>query len=159
MAALIIREAQKTDYEQVCQLFRKLDEYHYNLAPETFREIDGDARPSTYFRSYLDDPSKVFFVASRDGELLGFANCQFGFPPQHPLFVQRLFVVVENIFVIAEERRKGIGTALMERVRAWGKRKGANDMRLSVYTCNDEGLRFYRKLEFADYKLMLATQL
>jgi GNAT superfamily N-acetyltransferase len=159
MAALIVREAQKGDYEQTCVLFRQLDDHHRDLAPETFQEVDGDARPSTYFRSYLEDPSKVFFVASRDGELLGFANCQLGFSPQHPMFVERVFVAVDNIFVLPEERRQGIGKALMEKIRAWGKRKGASEMRLSLYTQNDEGLHFYRQLGFADYKLTLQAPL
>ena len=52
---------------------------------------------------------------------------------------------ISNAFVVDDERRQGIGIALLERFEGWCRDQGADEIRLEVAEGNDLGLSFWHK--------------
>ena len=68
---LMIRPAQNEDYEQVCRLFRHLDEYHAAIAPHHYQPFEGPPRSRAHYTRLLADPDGYFFVAETNEGLVG----------------------------------------------------------------------------------------
>lgn len=54
-------------------------------------------------------------------------------------------LLLEDMYVAAGFRRKGIGTKLLQRVFVWGVERGACRVQLVAAAGNTEALRFYRR--------------
>jgi len=74
-----------------------------------------------------------------------------------PYLVAHTFGSLQSLFVSAPWRGKGLGAALLDAVRAWALRRGATQMRLSVWEFAEGPLRFYEKHGFKTVKRMLAA--
>lgn len=55
---------------------------------------------------------------------------------------------IHNFFVDDNQRGKGVGSLLMETVKAYGKQKGCRFMQLTVLDNNSEALAMYQRLGF-----------
>jgi ribosomal protein S18 acetylase RimI-like enzyme len=62
--------------------------------------------------------------------------------------VKRKVMVVDEICVDEACRNRGIGTQMMEEVRALAKAFGYTDLQLGVYPQNDAAVAFYQKCGF-----------
>ena len=62
--------------------------------------------------------------------------------------VKRKVMVVDEICVDEACRNRGIGTLMMEEVRALAKAFGYTDLQLGVYPQNDAAVAFYQKCGF-----------
>lgn len=50
-----------------------------------------------------------------------------------------------------EDRGKGIGSELFEKLKRWALQKGAKRLRVSISSGNLGSIRFHKKLGFKDY--------
>jgi len=57
--------------------------------------------------------------------------------------------------VLEEYRGKGIGTKLVNDFFKWCHEKGVTVVKVSASAPNSQGIKFYRKLGFNDYSLIL----
>ncbi|HYF95071.1 MAG TPA: GNAT family N-acetyltransferase [Symbiobacteriaceae bacterium] len=73
-------------------------------------------------------------------------------PP--PIFEPEMYTFISDLYVDPEYRRRGIATALVERVRGWGWVKGINRISL-VLPVNSSALGLYEKLGFTPIQTML----
>lgn len=93
------------------------------------------------YLSELEHRDVSFFYIARDavGEAIGFCSCWRVLDEVH----------INNLAVLPELRRGGVGSALLERVLADGAAKGAPRATLEVRRSNDAALRLYEKFGFA----------
>jgi len=111
--AIDVRVATIGDYEAICDLFRKLDAYHVDMDPETFQASIGPPRPLERVKSFLDDQDKALYVATYNGVIVGFLNCELSDSPYLSMFRPRRFVRVHSMFLTCEQRRQGIARRLI----------------------------------------------
>lgn len=91
------------------------------------------------FRKELYRPDALHLVALHTGaEVIGFACSR--------LLPEELHIL--KVAVAAVHRNQGIGTELMTRLFAWGRRRGARDVLLEVRPSNRGGLSLYHRLGF-----------
>ena len=156
---ITIRTAQKEHYQEVCALFRALDDYHVNLAPNLYQSFDGPPRSQAHYTRLITNPDAYFFVAEvRDG-LVGFINGALDATPPYPMFKPKRFVGVTNLFVQGSQRDIGIGLSLLQRARQWGLEQGVTAMRLDVISDNATAMRFYERLGFCQVRSTLEVEL
>lgn len=67
-------------------------------------------------------------------------------------FQSELNVYMGFMYVIPEQRGKGLSGQLMQALIEWGKEQGATEARLDVYASNEPAIRAYEK---AGFKSML----
>jgi ribosomal protein S18 acetylase RimI-like enzyme len=58
---------------------------------------------------------------------------------------------LENMYVAATVRRRGVGAALVAEFERWGRTQGADEVFVSAYAGNERALDFYRACGFAPY--------
>lgn len=131
-----IRYAVKADCERLLELIHELALYEKAPQEVTVKlEEFVDAGFGT-------SPVWKAFVAERDGKILGFALYYIRYSTWKGC---RLYL--EDFIVTDEERGKGIGKLLFERVMSEAKAKGYNGMSWQVLDWNAPAINFYNKYQ------------
>ena len=69
----------------------------------------------------------------------------------HPIFKDRRFGMLTDIFVKPDFRRKGVGKKFVEEGLAFFKGRGVGQVRMNVLVTNDASRAFCEKLGFGDF--------
>ncbi|MBC5798456.1 MAG: GNAT family N-acetyltransferase [Candidatus Eremiobacteraeota bacterium] len=102
------------------------------LAYLRFYAVAADEAPATEFlAARLTRDESVIFLAHEGEQDLGFAQL---YPTFASLEQKRLWIL-EDLFVVPERRRHGIGAALLSRAEQHGRETGA--VRLRLETAHD----------------------
>ncbi len=105
----------------------------------------------------LRDPDAAIFVYERDGALLGFCTVRIDRAPPIQVEVQR--AEITDLMVLASQRRRGLGRALVERALGWVKERGVERCEVRVASPNAEGQDFWRSIGFGDLMAVLHRRL
>ncbi|WP_243096835.1 CFAP61 family protein [Thermohalobacter berrensis] len=71
---ILIREANIKDYDDSCEIYNELDEYHRDNHPELFNKIKGKPRTKEYISKLINNKNNGLFVAEVDSKIVGFQN-------------------------------------------------------------------------------------
>ena len=78
-----------------------------------------------------------------NNKLLGFATINCGF------FGKKYnYVLLDQLFITLEYRKKGIGTKILESIKEIAKTKGCTDLYLTVNQENENAIKVYEKFGF-----------
>ena len=67
-------------------------------------------------------------------------------------------VYIQDFDVLEEKRGRGIGTALMNASKEYGKKRGADFIRTQVFPKNIDGMRFYERNGFCEMMKTIECQ-
>lgn len=109
-------------------------------------------------RSFFDpsDPQVLLLLATADGRPVGMLN---GRLLDDASVFRETFLMIDNMYVVPEKRRLGVGHELLAIARHWGRERGATEIRLSVVAGNTQAERFYDAEGFRMRARLLATRL
>ncbi len=133
----MIRKAETKDLDTLTRLALLLWPTH---APQALREE---------LAALMAQPEACFFLACREEEAVGFAQCQ----------LRRDYVqgagsspvgYLEGIFVREDCRRRGYARALLEACQAWALRQGCREFASDCPLTNEESYRFHMSVGFAE---------
>ncbi|MGH7896287.1 MAG: GNAT family N-acetyltransferase [Candidatus Binatia bacterium] len=131
-----IREARREDGPAIVGLIRALAEFEHLPGPSdeaAARLVEHGFGPHRYFES---------LVVEVDGVVVAY-TIHF---TTYSTFLMRPTLFLEDIFVHPRVRRRGIGTALMERLRAIAVERGCGRFEWTVLDWNAGAQAFYAKL-------------
>ena len=131
-----IRFASRRDLPGVIALVRKLAEFE-KLAPPEAAALRRYARHGFGRRRYFR-----ILVAELDGGLVAYAFFFFAYST----FLGRPTLYLEDLFVLPEARRGGVGLRLMRELARIARREGCRRMDWTVLDWNVGAQRFYRRL-------------
>ena len=103
-------------------------------------------------RSLLSRDGAGLFVARVEGVCAGYAIVQERIREEHQFRYASRSLVVDRMGVSNPHRRRGIGSLLMERVRAEAAKRGVQRVELNVYSDNDDAQRFYEAQGFVRFQ-------
>jgi GNAT superfamily N-acetyltransferase len=93
----------------------------------------------------LDNPDRsAIFIAENDGVLVGMATAQLVVSSAAGGYS----ILLEDMYVVENWRRHGIGTSLMRMAQSWGKQKGALRIQLLADERNMAAHVFYKRMGF-----------
>jgi ribosomal protein S18 acetylase RimI-like enzyme len=75
------------------------------------------------------------------------------------VFKPRRYGFIEDWYVLAEFRNRGIGMQLLRAGIEWFKQKQVSEIDTTVWVNNEQSLRLFRKLNFQKVRLMLRKRL
>lgn len=128
-----IRPYQERDARDLTALIRALALYE-ELTPPS---------PAAARRLIADIGRRIHvLMAEVDGRAVGYAIYLFTYSS----FLARPTLYLEDLFVLPEHRRGGIGTLFFEALRRAARREQCGRMEWVVLDWNEPALRFYRKL-------------
>ncbi|HXZ06398.1 MAG TPA: GNAT family N-acetyltransferase [Ktedonobacteraceae bacterium] len=145
---IVLRTATLEDYEGLFLLYAQLDQVHTEALPEFFRSVEEPARSRQYFAEIIANKDAALFVAEYEGTLVGAIHCFIDDAPKIPFIVPRRFVLIDDMVVDENFRRRGVGQALLERVDQWVREKGLTEVVLGVWEFNTAARFLYEKLGY-----------
>ncbi len=137
--------------EEIVELLRQVHEEHRQRRPQWFKPFDRTAALEGQ-RFLLSRDGAQMFVARVDGVCLGYALVCERVREENAFRYASRSLVVDQMAVSNTNRRQGIGTLLMERIRREAARRGAQRVELNVYSDNDEARRFYKAQDFVRFQ-------
>lgn len=101
------------------------------------------------FAALLRDPEAALFAARRNGEIVGFAQCQL----RHDYVEGASSSPVgylEGVYVAEGHRRQGVAGALLRACEAWARAKGCVEFASDCELDNSDSLRFHLRQGFTE---------
>jgi GNAT superfamily N-acetyltransferase len=146
---LNIRPATRADAATIAALVRELADYEKLLH-------EAKATPEDFLRE-LDSPNPVIHVliAEWNGEPAGFALYFYNFST----FVGRPGIYLEDLFVRPQQRKHGIGRALLRELARIAQQRNCGRMEWAVLDWNEPALRFYQSLDAQPMKEWIVHRL
>jgi len=146
---LIVRQMKEKDYESYVRLFDEAcAEYLEFLRlknPQQYRKEKQEKRKVTHarFNFYLKTGSS--FVAEEEGEVIGYVASQtvgymHGFDS---------LLWIEYVVVKAEHRRRGVGTALLQKLMTYAKSSNINRIYTTINPDNEASIKLHQKAGFS----------
>ncbi|GBF79234.1 GNAT family N-acetyltransferase [Aphanothece sacrum] len=133
---LKIRPVQLSDVSTLFSLITALAEYE-----KLSHQVTGSPQALTDHlfgeRTYAES-----ILADWEGTSVGFAL----FFPNYSTFLTKPGLYLEDIFVLPEYRRRGIGKALLSYVTQLAGQRGVGRLEWTVLDWNDPAIAFYRKI-------------
>ena len=133
-AAAIDRIFNMTFCETFGQLYRPED---LNAFLSSFGLSDWEAQ--------LSDPAHAFRIAEADGEPVGYVKLG---PLKLPVKTDRRAMLLDQLYVLQTHHGAGIAHALMDWALDEARRRGAEELYLTVYVDNHRARRFYDRYGF-----------
>ena len=110
------------------------------------------------WRGELENPTYQVRLAEADGEAVGFAKLG---PLDLPVEPRRPALELKQLYLLTAWRGHGIAPLLMDWLLGEARRRGADELYLSVWTENHRARRFYARYGFtyvAPYAFMVGEQ-
>lgn len=146
------------DPEEIVELLRQFQEEHRQRRPKRYRPFDQEAALEDV-RSNLSGNDGKLFVARLKGDCVGFVIVRDVNWPDTASAYGSKSLMVDQIAVSSAHRRRGIGTRLMELVRAEAARRGADCIELLVASDNEGARRFYEAQGLARFHDIMESSL
>jgi GNAT superfamily N-acetyltransferase len=124
------------DIPSFLSLIDALAEYEHLSGP------DAEARARLTADALGDPPLFAVLLAERDGTAIGYATYFF----TYSTFLARPTLYLEDLFVLEEDRRRGLGKAFMHRLAVEALRRGCGRMEWQVLTWIEPAINFYKGL-------------
>ena len=131
-----IREATAADVKTIERLIRGLAEYE-RLLPEVKMDTEGLRRSLFGERPYAE-----VLIAEDADQAVGFALFFHNFST----FLGRPGIYLEDLFVVPEQRGKGIGKELLKRLAQIAVERDCGRLEWAVLDWNSDAIGFYERL-------------
>jgi GNAT superfamily N-acetyltransferase len=159
-----VRRACADDLEQLCRLYVAFHEFHVQGVPERLRSLGEPAQFDcaalvATLAQLLDRPDAALFVASEGDELLGLAELYLRQDTEHHATVVHRYGHLQSLMVREEERRRRVGTQLLEEAERWAASQGAEELRLDVWEFADGPTPFYERCGYRTLRRTLVRPL
>ena len=135
MNGFLIRIAEPTDLTELYELVRAKAEFDGAVDALTATEAELGAA------IFCEAPQCDFAVAVQDGVLIGFA----AYYPVFSTYAARPGLWMDDLFVEAKERSRGVGRGLLQFLAEEAMRRGCCKLEWSLQTSNLRGIAFYER--------------
>ena len=130
--------------DDVNRLARQVHEMHVQWRPDLYT-MPEELFPEELYAEVIKN--RELYVAKLDGAVIGFALLKMRVS-EGVGKVTRKIMLIDQVCVDEALRNHGIGTQMMEEVRALARAFGCTDLQLGVYPQNDAAVSFYQKCGF-----------
>lgn len=148
---MMIRLAKKEDYEAINALRGPVCALHSNGYPALFKPVFAKDHQERVLKM-MENPEQEVLVAEENGQLMGFAMVEYIKSEETNSMYPVHEAHIVEIGVDEKAQGKGVGTALMEAVKAAAKARGCRSVQLDVWEFNKSALQFYEKLGFVTFR-------
>lgn len=143
---MIIRKLNGNDFPMYHDLMMQVHELHATNRPDCYVECDPFTEED--FHAMLADERVHHAAAEIDGELVGLAVLRMKQMPAGTPMQPRCVAFIDDVVVDAKHRGKGVGTALLNHMKALAKQLNADSLELMVWAFNEPAMRLYQKAGF-----------
>lgn len=146
-----IRTATPKDSLILSTLCRDVQSLHAEHHPKIFKAPQSDDFAVAYFDEMLAAPEIRFYIAEGGSRALGYVMCRLVDRPENAFTYSTRFLLIDQISVHPEARRKGLGTALLRQAEACAKEWGLSRIQLDSWDFNLEAHACFEKFGFEKF--------
>ena len=139
-----VREAKVSDRDDVVRLWMDLIRSQAALDGRFSPANDAEVRWRNDYGEWINRSSRRLFVAVAGGRTCGFVTAERS--SSAPIFEGRSEVYIDELYVEPDERRSGVGKALVGAVRDWASSIGAERIRAGVLAANEDARDFWKRV-------------
>ena len=150
-----IRKAIVKDIEQIQRLRRLLEEYEKEELDNNILNINWVTSKNGIEDTQYFITKQYCFVAIEDNKIVGVLLGEV--LPQEEWYTEQI-ATLDNIFVLKEYRRRGIGQELYNYFKEDIKNKGIRIIELHTLSNNKNAISFYKKIGFEPYNLQMLNK-
>lgn len=142
---LSIRRGICDDLPTVIGFAQNLNSIHRLERPDIFVDVAANADGArNHWLSFLESDMDVVLIAELDSTPVGFISAHLS-TTTNPLMYSMQICRVGSIYVPEPYRGQGIGKKLIGTAREWAIGKGAEDLKLTVWTFNTTAIKLYEE--------------
>lgn len=142
-----IRRATASDAAALAALNRDVQGMHALAWPNRFRRDASDEVVGLAFRAMIEAPAS-FWLVVEDERLMGYLSAEFRTREESWCVKPHQVCYVAAMVVAPEDRRQGIGRALLEELQREADARGVTEIELDVWAFNAEARRAFARLGF-----------
>ena len=154
-----IRPAQKKDGAKIVEMLCDIGRLHEEGRPDIYRSNLCKYGIPEYEAILADESTPILAAVNEADEVVGYAFLQFKEIKDHPAFVDRKYIYVDDFCVDPSIRRAGIGRVLMNGVFDYARSLGINKVELNVWEFNESAVRFYESCKMTTQKRQMEIDL
>ena len=150
-----IRRATLEDVEALQNLNDKAFILNPKFDPDLKLDWAQTGAGPAYFKGLMDVEEKICYAAEDGDKLVGYIAVK------KESFDHRIskYIEIENIGIIPDLHRSGLGAELLDVAQQWGGKKGATKVILTCFSKNFGALRFYDAQGFEPIDIILEKDL
>ncbi len=143
-----VRNADEKDVDVVAHIFKQTQDEHVAAYPNRYRTVSIE-RAQELLRESMQ--KQEFIVAEEDGKVVGYAIFELLQIAETAILKGRRYCYVREVGVTAQSRGRGIGAALIERIKKQCDEQKIDEIELDVWAFNSDGKEFFEKVGFKPY--------
>jgi len=116
----------------------------FDLYRQFYAQSSDTTAAKNYLQQRVENGESIIFIAEENNKILGFVQL---YPTFSSISMQRS-LILNDLFVLDEHRRRGIAEALMEAAYDYGNEIHAKGLELSTQITNTHAQRLYEKLGY-----------
>lgn len=152
-----IRAARAADRATAIELWAALHREHEAHDARYRIAEDAAQRWATDIREWIRSPQDGVWLADAENAVVGLLTAHLYEPT--PTFQPLLFLYVDDLYVRPPWRGSGVGRALLDAATAWGKERGAVEVRAGVLASNPSARGFWQAVGATDYSVTVTAPL
>jgi GNAT superfamily N-acetyltransferase len=152
-----IRNSTMDDLEEIQALSALLtkQEFEYNSNIDLSWPFSEDHKKT--YAQFIDQENFISLVACLDDKIIGYLV---GYIQESSISRSaRNIANLDNMFILQEFRRQGVGSMLVKRFFSWAKLCNVDTVAVGAFVPNEKAVSFYKKNGFKPYELTLQTSL
>ena len=153
-----IRLATLHDVDLLLPIQQEVQRLHASAHPDLFRRST-DEELRAEMERFIGEEHLHVWVATRGGALLGFAVAQVEDVPGNPFRLPMRVMHIDQIVVLRQYRRQGIGHALLDTIRSFAQQAHCSAMQLDVLEFNQSAKAFYVREGFEPFRQRMVMRL
>lgn len=139
-----LRKLTASDYDEMLVLYKALDEFHVEARPDYFVHRD-EVYPRDHYEHNLATSECLQLGAFDENDrMVGYVGATLWNESGMVKTVKT--VCLDNIYVLPEHRRGGVGAKLFRAVEEWAKEQGAVRLDLHTWDFNKDAISLYRTM-------------
>lgn len=152
---MVIEKAQEKDFPAIHKIFKEVHDHHLNGTINTFKKVDPFTKEE--FKESLKDKD-TFLLVAKDKEIKGFVLATIiekeGRHTKHKKTLH-----VNTIGTKKDSQNEGVGTLLINEIKKIAKENKCDNINLSVWSFNDNAIKFYKHTGFKEQKINMEITL
>ena len=145
----VLREAGLSDIPQVVDVWTEFMQFHADLNPTFTRGPEAEEAFAKHLEDRINSEKSLLLVAQQHETIVGY--CLAGMAERPPVFVDREYGMIDDLAVVGDKRRQGIGEALLKATEDWFRMRGTCRVELQLVTANEVASGFWTKMGYERY--------
>ncbi|MBU0708273.1 GNAT family N-acetyltransferase [Patescibacteria group bacterium] len=148
---ITFRKATTNDLQALKELNKRIFVNNPKYDDDAVEDFAHTPRGEKYFKEAIISKKGHFIIAEENGQMVGYAN---GGEKGNSNRKSKYFEI-DNLGVIPEKKRQGVGTKILSAITNWAKKEGYQRIYLNCYAKNEEALDFYRCAGYSEIDICL----